>query len=103
MLIGVLLFGILCVYPYPKPKAGNLSTANSRVPGWVVLKPGRNTPYRGRLPLRMELRLSEKDMAFIDEQAMNMEYQLGRKVSRQEMIRECIAIVAWEKFDIDLD
>ena len=51
----------------------------------------------------MELRLSEKDMAFIDEQAMNMEYQLGRKVSRQEMIRECIAIVAWEKFDIDLD
>ena len=66
------------------------------------MKPGRKTPYRGRLPLRMEMRLSEKEMAFLDEQAMNMEYQLGRKVSRQEMLRECLAMVAWEKFDTDL-
>lgn len=51
----------------------------------------------------MEMRLSEREMAFLDEQAMNMEYQLGRKVSRQEMLRECMAIVAWEKFGLDLE
>lgn len=75
----------------------------SHVPGWVPLEPGRTTPSRKRLPIQMNLKVSEREMAFLDEQAMNMEAQLGRKVTRQEMVRECIAIVAWEKFGIDLE
>lgn len=80
-----------------------MSTINSRVPGWIPQKPGRSRPSRRKFPLRTNVLMTEDMMAFVDIQASNASEQLGRKVSRQEMIREMIAIIAWEKFDQDIE
>lgn len=80
-----------------------MSTINSRIPGWIPQKPGRKRPSRAKFPLRTNVLMTEEMMAFLDIQADNASLQAGRKISRQEMIRECISIVAWEKFDQDIE
>ena len=96
---------MVCVWNnlYSRAEVRTLSTINSRVPGWIPQKPGRKRPSRAKFPLRTNVLMSEDMMAFVDIQATNASEQTGKKISRQEMIREMIAIVAWEKFDQDIE
>ena len=74
----------------------------THVPGWIS-RPGAKTAFRGNFPLQIKLTVSEEMMSFLTIQAEEMSRQTGRKVSRQELIRECIETIAWERFDTDLD
>lgn len=47
--------------------------------------------------------MTQEMTAFLDINAEELSHQLGTDVTRNALIRECIARVAWDYFDQDIE
>lgn len=53
--------------------------------------------------MRVTVPMTEDMVAFLDVHATELSAELGSKVTRADIVREAIARVAWDHFDIDID
>lgn len=78
-------------------------THKVHVPGWLPRKPGTQAPFRGKFPIKVGVPMTQEMTAFLDVNAEELAHQLGTNVSRNALVRECIARVAWDYFDQDIE
>lgn len=84
----------------------NLSSVKSHVshaPGWLKRLPGTVHAFRGKFPMRITVPMTQEMVAFLDIHADELSHLLGAKVTRADLVRECVARIAWDHFDKDVE
>jgi len=60
-------------------------------------------PFRGKFPMKVGVPMTEEMVAFLDTHSMEMSNLLEAKTTRADLVRECIARIAYEHFDQDIE
>lgn len=70
--------------------------------GWLQRLPGTTRPFRGKFPIKVGIPMTTKMVGFLDSHAEELANHLGSKVTRADLVRECVARIAYDHFGEDI-
>lgn len=60
-------------------------------------------PFRGKYPMKVGIPMSPEMVAFLDTHSTELSELLGSQVTRADLVREAVARIAWDYFEIDVE